>query len=215
MLLPVYLVCDLSASMKGGGRVQALQDALTALRDSVWLNPVISDTCRIGVLGFAGSAWTVVPLCDVAALDELPALTTAGLTNYGSAFRLLRETIEGDVAQLAGDGFRVWRPIVFFVSDGEPTDTRELWRAELARLVDPGFPVRPEIVAFAVGEAAAGTLSEIATARCFAATDGTAVQEAIAGIGDMVIRSVVASGTGGGPMIPPTPPDGFEEVDLL
>ncbi|MGW4210927.1 vWA domain-containing protein [Lentzea sp. NPDC004789] len=214
-ILPIYLVCDLSASMAAGDRAAAMRDSVTALRDAIWANPVVSDAARVGVIGFAGSAWVVLPLCDIAAVDEIPALTPAGLTSYSSAFRLLAKTIEADVAQLAADEFAVWRPMVFFISDGEPTDSRAVWAAELDRLVHGGSPWHPEIVSFAIGDASPATLAQVATTRCFAARSGEAVEQAISGIADLVIRSVVASGTAGAPVLPRSAPAGFDEVDLL
>jgi uncharacterized protein YegL len=213
-ILPVYLVCDLSSSMADGARVAALHGAVTALRDAVWLNPVVSDVARIGVLGFATSARVLLPLCDIAMVDELPSFTGGGLTSYASAFSTLRTTIDSDLAHLAADGFLVLRPLVFFVSDGEPTDPGPVWRAALAELLHPDFARRPEIVAFAVGEASSRTLAAIATARCFVAGSADAVDEAIAGMGDLVVRSVVASSVSGQAAVSSTPP-GFEEVDLL
>jgi uncharacterized protein YegL len=213
-LLPIYLVCDLSSSMGEGGRVTALNDALVVLRDTIWANPVVSDYARIGVIGFSGNASVLLPLCDLAMADELPVLTPHGLTSYAAAFRLLRRTLREDGEHLAGDGFRVWRPLVFFVSDGEPTDRADEWRAELAALLDGANPTRPEIVGFAVGEARSATLARIATARCFVARTGVAVREAIEEIGDMMIRSVVSSSLCGNPAVPVTP-RGFDELDLL
>ncbi|GAA4410493.1 hypothetical protein GCM10023148_01870 [Actinokineospora soli] len=214
LLLPIYLVCDLSSSMSGA-QAAALADAIRELRDAVWANPVVSDCARVGVIGFATSAWTIIPLCDLGELEELPALAPHGLTSYAAAFALLKATIDHDAAQLRADGFRLWRPLVFFISDGEPTDPVTDWLAEHARLVDRRQAWRPDVVAFAVGTATATTLARVATARCFAAERGHTVSSAIAEIADVVLRSVVASGATGAPVAPPSPPAGFEEVDLV
>lgn len=212
-ILPIYLVCDLSASMRGEGRAEALQDALSALRDAVFANPVVSDCARTGVICFASDAWVALPLCDLASVDELPILEPRGLTSYAAAFRLLRKTIAEDVAQLAGDRYRVSRPMVFFVSDGEPTDRQAEWTAERTGLLDD--PAGPEIVAFAVGEAKARTMAAVATSCGFIARSGVAVRDAIAGIGDLVVRSVVASSTSGVPAVAGLSSDVIEEMDLL
>lgn len=213
-ILPIYVVCDLSGSMRMAGRADAMRDALVALRDAVWLNPVVSDLARIGVLGFAGEATVLLPLCDIATVGELPELAPGGLTSYGAAFRLLRETVRTDTARLAADGYRVFRPLVFFVSDGEPTDRRPDWTAEHGLLTGGPDGTGPEIVAFAVGEARAATLSLVATSRCFVARTEVAVRDAIAEIGDVVIRSVVASSVTGVPAVG-VAPGGFDELDLL
>ncbi len=214
-ILPIYLVCDLSASMRSDGRVDAVRGALVDLRDAIWANPVVSDQARVGLLGFSGRAHVLLPLCDIAMTDELPELAPDGLTSYGAALRLLRETLRADEAQLTADGYRLWRPLVFFLSDGEPTDPQADWLGELARLLDRSNPARPEIVTFAVGEARPAALAHIATARCFVARGDVAVRDAIAEIGDVVIRSVVASSVNGQPSVLGAPADGFDELDLL
>jgi uncharacterized protein YegL len=201
--------------MSKDGRAAALDGALRALRDAVWLNPVVSDVARIGVIGFGTGARVLLPLCDVALIDELPALRPGGLTSYAAAFTLLRTIVDDDIAQLRGDAYRVWRPLVFFVSDGEPTDSAADWHAARNALVAPDFAGRPDIVAFAVGEASPATMATVATSRCFAARTADDVRQAITGIGDLVIRSVVASSVSGAATVVSVPSADFDEVDLL
>jgi uncharacterized protein YegL len=138
-LLPFYALCDVSASGRGGGRIDALNDAVGATCDAAAMNPVVADRIRLGVVTFSAGAEVALPLCDLGLLDGVPALVPRGLTSYAAAFAFLRATIETDVAQLVADGFRVFRPAVFFLTDGRPTDTGPAWRAALAHLLDPGF----------------------------------------------------------------------------
>ena len=53
------------------------------------------------------------------------------------------------------------RPIVFFISDGEPTDTN--WKAAHAQVADKSWPFSPHIISFGVGGAQADTIREVAT----------------------------------------------------
>jgi uncharacterized protein YegL len=45
-----------------------------------------------------------------------------GGTNYGNAFRELARVIPADAAALKAQGYRVFRPCAFFLTDGEPLD---------------------------------------------------------------------------------------------
>lgn len=217
-LLPFYAVCDTSASMREGARIDALNAALAAACDAIAINPVIADRVRFGVLSFSGAAELTLPLCDVGLLDQVPVLEPRGLTEYGAGLSLLRATIEADVAQLVADGYRVFRPAVFFLTDGRPTDPAARWRFALARLRDDGFPHRPGIVAFGFGDADPRLLGEIATLAAYTASDAITAAGAIATFGELLVQSVVASGTAGSLRLPPNVPDGLtllERDDLL
>lgn len=217
-LLPFYAVCDTSASMRDGTRIDALNHAIATTCDAIALNPVIADRVRFGIVAFAGDAEVALPLCDVALLDILPVLVPRGLTEYGRAFALLRRTIEHDVAQLVADGFRVFRPAVFFLTDGRPTDAGATWRAALGELLDGDFPHRPNVVAFGFGDAEPKLLAEIATVAAYSAADALTASSAIASFGSLLVESVVASGTTGGFRLPDDAPDGLVawiEDDLL
>jgi uncharacterized protein YegL len=213
-LLPFYAVCDVSASMRAEGRIDALNAALAAACDAIALNPVIADRVRFGVVAFSGDADVSLPLCDAGLLDRLPVLVPRGLTRYATGMTLLRETIERDVAQLVADGFRVFRPAAFFLTDGRPTDTGAEWRGALARLCDADFPHRPNIVAFGFGDAEPRLLEEIATVAAYTASDAMTAAGAIATFGELLVQSVVASGAAGGFALPMTVPDGLDEVTL-
>jgi uncharacterized protein YegL len=211
-LLPFYALCDVSASMRAGARIDALNQAVLTTCDAAALNPVVADRIRLGVIAFAADAEVVLPLCDLGLLDDVPVLVPRGLTSYGAAFALLRITIESDAAQLAADGYRVFRPAVFFLTDGRPTDPAPAWRGALARLLDDDFPHRPNIVAFGFGDADAATLAEVGTVASYSASDAVTAAAAIASFGALLVESVVESGAAGRFRLPTDVPDGL--VDL-
>lgn len=214
-LLPFYALCDVSASMRDGARIDALNDAVGATCDAAAMNPVVADRIRFGVVTFSAEAEVALPLCDLGLLDGVPALVARGLTSYAAGFSFLRGTIEADVAQLVADGFRVFRPAVFFLTDGRPTDPGHAWRTALARLVDPGFPHRPNIVAFGFGDADRAVLAEVGTVASYVASDAVTAAAAIASFGGLLVESVVASGTAGKFRLPDDAPGDVIEVDLM
>jgi uncharacterized protein YegL len=217
-LLPFYAVCDVSASMRDDGRIDALNDAVTATCDAAAMNPVVADRIRLGIIAFSGEAAVTMPLGDLGLLDDIPTLVPRGLTNYGAAFALLRATIESDVGQLVADGYRVFRPAVFFLTDGRPTDPAPVWRSALAHVLDASFPHRPNIVAFGFGDADTAILSEVGTLASYTAADAVTAAAAIASFGSLLVESVVSSGAAGHFRLPVGAPDGLVQLiaeDLL
>jgi uncharacterized protein YegL len=107
---------------------------------------------------------------------ELPEMGRG--TNFGPAFTLLREAIDRDVRGLKAQRVGVHRPIVFFLSDGQPTDP-VTWPAAYAALTDPAWTARPHMIAFGVGDADQDTLCRIGTFRTFLGRDGVRMSTAL------------------------------------
>jgi uncharacterized protein YegL len=188
-VIPFYLVCDESASM-AGPPVQAINDSLPKLHSEIGSNPVVADKTKFCLIGFNSQAQVLLPLSDLSSISSIPGLAASGGTNYGSAFDLLYNTIASDVAQLKAQGDQVYRPAVFFLSDGQPGDD---WSFSYQRLTDPSWPLHPNILAFGFGSVHAETLQQIATVRAFIA-DGTmgpgaALREFAASLTQSIVNS--------------------------
>src|SRR5689334_20144637 len=132
-LLPFYLVIDVSWSMDGQNLDEAYK-IVPALLEALEQNPILGDKVRFGVIDFSDDARVQLPLCDLLATSHIPGLVARGGTSFAAAFRLLRQQIEQDVAQLKGDNYAVHRPAVFFLSDGAPTDEDHEWRSAFTDL---------------------------------------------------------------------------------
>lgn len=165
-ILPFYMVCDESGSMAGGG-VDSINTALPDLHQEISTNPSVADKTRFALIGFSTQASVLQPLADLSELTQLPSLSAGGVTSFGSAFRLLKSTIEKDVADLKAEGHDVYRPVVFFLSDGIPTD--EGWQTDLKEL--NSFRYAPKIIAFGVSDADAATITEVANYKAFIQQD--------------------------------------------
>ncbi|WP_440065571.1 vWA domain-containing protein [Streptosporangium sp. OZ121] len=188
-VLPFYLVCDESGSM-GGDPIDAINRELANLYNEIASNPVVADKVRLGIIGFHTTADVILPLTDLNEVRSIPELTAQGVTNYGAAFSLLRDTIEQDIKELKQAGHVPFRPTVFFLTDGLPTDD---WHAEHRRLTDPGFSARPTILAFGFGDAEPATLREVMTFRAFIADDGATPDKALREFAKQLLKSVVNS----------------------
>jgi uncharacterized protein YegL len=190
-ILPFYLLCDESGSMSGAP-LDAINDAMPELHAAIGASPVVADKTRFCLIGFADHAEVLLPLADLSDVTAIPSLNPAGQTSYGRAFELLRETIENDVRDLKSEGHQVYRPAVFFLSDGLPTD--DDWRKAYLLLTDATWTARPNILAFGFGDADMNTISEVATVRAFIADGSRSVAEALREFANSLIRSIVNSG---------------------
>jgi uncharacterized protein YegL len=193
-VLPVYVVCDESYSMTD--HMDALNTGLRELHRCVRDDPATNARVRLCLIGFADTARVVVPLSPLGDVPDIGALAARASTNYGVAFTLLRETIERDVADLSARSCPMYRPTVFFLSDGQPTD-EALWRRAHSRLVDRDWPARPRIVAFGVGDVDATTMRAVGDFKAYL-HDGTAttIDDAVGSFARTLTDSLVLHGTG-------------------
>ena len=190
-ILPFYLVCDESGSMSGDP-LDAINDSLPKIHTEIGSNPVVADKTKFALIGFSDYAEVVLPLSDLSVITSIPGLTVKGGTNYSSAFDLLYDTIAEDVKQLKANGDQVYRPAVFFLSDGQPGDN---WEGSYKRLIDPGWAPHPNILAFGFGDVDATTLQHVATVRAFIANGTMGPDEALREFAQSLIQSIVNSGS--------------------
>src|SRR4051812_1787983 len=115
-IFPVFILVDVSASM-AGGPIEALNEALPSLQKEMVSNPTVGEIARIAVITFSDGATTAVPLCDLAEV-ELPEVMVEGGTNFAAGFRETRKAITSGLTSLP-KGTPIYRPVVFFMSDGE------------------------------------------------------------------------------------------------
>lgn len=121
--LPVYLLIDCSASMVGDA-ITAVDMGLRQLLADLWSNPQAMDTVWLSLITFASTAEQIVPLTEISEFDPVP-LSAGGATALGEAIALLSESMEREVRKTARDQKGDWKPLVFVLTDGEPTDQWE------------------------------------------------------------------------------------------
>lgn len=118
--LPVYLLLDTSGSMHGEP-IEAVKSGIQLLVSSLRHDPYALETAYVSVITFASEAKQVVPLTELTAF-QAPEITAGGTTEMGAALKVLAECITREVqkgsAEVKGD----WKPVVFMLSDGTPTD---------------------------------------------------------------------------------------------
>jgi uncharacterized protein YegL len=214
-LLLFYIVCDESGSMGMNGGIESINKALPELHAEICADPLAVDKSRLSIIAFSDKAEVILPLTKVTDVADMPGVEEKGATSYGSAFSLMGSILQSDIDSLKSQGYRVFRPLMFFISDGEPTDN---WESAYQTLMTHQY--RPHIVAFGVDGADASILAKIATLRCFVGRDrsnpGRALATVMGRIGQTIITSTSTSPDGAGVpdmAIPQTIPD-FDTVPL-
>jgi uncharacterized protein YegL len=118
--LPVYLLLDCSGSM-AGEPIAAMEMGLKALLTDLRNDPQALETVSLSVITFASAAEQIVQLTPVEAFHP-PELQAGGVTALGEAIELLAERIRREVRVTGHNRKGDWKPLVFILTDGEPTD---------------------------------------------------------------------------------------------
>lgn len=134
-MLPVYFLIDVSESMIGD-TMRQLDEGLAKLSDTLKTIPEALETAQVSIIAFAGKAKVITPMVEVANLYP-PRLPIGGGTSLGAALELLMERIDHDVTPTTPDRKGDWKPIVFLLTDGVPTDNpgsaMTRWKSDYAR----------------------------------------------------------------------------------
>ena len=215
VVMPFYIICDVSGSMCGD--MVALNQGVADLQKEIMQDPVADDLVMLSVISFDDTARTVVPL-DFPTAIKLKPLTCGGLTNYTAAFREFHRAFEADRTRLRGEGKKVFRPCVFFLSDGEPTvnDYQQVFKQLFG--YDPatkqGNKAYPYVTPFGFRDATAATMEAIAypdfgekKGRYFLAKQGASVAQLLKEMTGVIANSVLSSGrsvgSGSAQFVPP------------
>jgi uncharacterized protein YegL len=166
-IFPVFMVVDVSASM-AGGPIQALNQSLPELKKEMLSNPTVGEIARVALVTFSNVGRTVIPLADLADV-EIPEIAVEGGTDFGAAFRETKNAIQTGLGALP-KGTPIYRPVVFFMSDGEH-QARTDWTEALDQLRDRSWKFAPEVVSFGFGRSNEENLRRVATRFSFMAKD--------------------------------------------
>jgi uncharacterized protein YegL len=222
VVMPFYLICDVSGSMWVD--LPALNAGIDLLQREIMHDPVVADLTVVSLITFADTASTAMPLTFPSEIQRPPP-GSDGLTNYGPAFREFHRAFQADRSRFKGEGKRVFRPCVFFLTAGEPTDGD--YARVFASLLgyDPatkrGNAAYPHVTAFGFRDATAETMATIAyptfgdkRGRYFLARHDASVSGLLAVVAGAIAISVVGSansvGNGSPQFIPPTDLPGMD-----
>lgn len=134
--LPVYLLLDCSESM-AGPPLEAVENGVATMLAALRKNPYALETVWLSIITFDARARQIAPLTEISSLS-LPRLSIRPGTSLGAALNLLRERVTAEVVKTTAEQKGDYRPLVFILTDGQPTDE---WDRPAARLreVKPGL----------------------------------------------------------------------------
>ena len=118
--LPVYLLLDTSGSMMGEP-IEAVKNGVQVMISSLRQNPQAIETAYLSIITFDSTAKQIVPLTDLASF-QIPDIQATGTTALGEALDLVSNCIDKEVAKTTIDSKGDWKPLVFIMTDGIPTD---------------------------------------------------------------------------------------------
>jgi uncharacterized protein YegL len=128
--LPCVLLLDVSSSMKGE-RIEELNRGLQVYRTEVLADSLAAQRVEVAVITFG----TEVTLeCPFTTIDQFkpPILTASGKTALGAALNRAQDLLDQRKRQYRGHGLTYFRPWLFLITDGAPTDD---WRPAAERLL--------------------------------------------------------------------------------
>lgn len=120
--LPVYLLIDTSGSMRGES-IHAVNVGVQAMLSALRQDPYALESVHISIITFDNSAKEHSPLT---ALEDFQftdiVVPSAGGTFTGAALECLISCVDRDIQRSDGDQKGDWRPLVFLMTDGTPSD---------------------------------------------------------------------------------------------
>lgn len=144
--LPVYLLLDTSGSMSGEP-IEAIKNGVQVLVSTLRQDPYALETAYLSVITFDSSARQLVPLTELS-MFQMPIIQASGSTAFGEALSLLASKVSTEVTKTTTEVKGDWKPIVFLMTDGGPTDN---WQKGLDDFKKQKFGM---VVACAAGQGA-------------------------------------------------------------
>lgn len=120
--LPVYILIDTSGSMKGEP-IESVKVGLADMIATLRQNPYALETVWISIITYDKDVNQILPLTELEQV-QIPSIFTpdSGPTHTGAALQLLCSRYDAEVQRGSSSQKGDWRPIVFLLTDGKPSD---------------------------------------------------------------------------------------------
>lgn len=129
--LPVYLLLDTSGSMYGEP-IEAVKNGVQVLVSTLRQDPYALETAHLSIITFNNNAQQIVPLTELSSFQQ-PVIDAGGCTALGEALTLLANRVDSEVTKTTAEVKGDWKPLVFIMTDGEPTDDLNKGLAEFKK----------------------------------------------------------------------------------
>lgn len=129
--LPVYLLLDTSGSMFGEP-IEAVRNGVNVLVSTLRQDPYALETAYLSIITFDSTAKQITPLTELASFQP-PVIDANGCTALGEALSLLASCVDREVTKTTAEVKGDWKPLVFIMTDGVPTDSLTKGLAEFKK----------------------------------------------------------------------------------
>jgi uncharacterized protein YegL len=114
----------------GTTRIDLLNEGLRAYQADLQRDPLAAQRVEVSVITFGSTVQTVVPFTGAAEFTP-PTLEANGETPMGAAILQAIAAVKERKAIFRQNGLHYYRPWIFFITDGEPTDS---WQEAAAQV---------------------------------------------------------------------------------
>jgi uncharacterized protein YegL len=146
-----------------GDKFQSMEEGLQMIVRSLRTDPHALETVYISVIAFAGIAKTITSLVELASFYP-PKLPLGSGTNLGQAIDVLISEINSSVVKTTSECKGDWKPIVYLLTDGKPTDNPN---PSMTKWVD-GYLNKVTLIAVGIGKSADLSVLQKLTENCVA-----------------------------------------------
>ena len=129
--LPIYFLLDVSGSMYGEP-ITAVETGLQTLISALRNDPQAVESAWLSVITFSNNAEQIVPLTELSQFNA-PPLSAFGMTELGEALAFVKKCADNDVKPNTAETKGDWKPLVFIMTDGIPTDDYRRGLAEFRK----------------------------------------------------------------------------------
>jgi uncharacterized protein YegL len=133
--LPIYLLVDCSESMAGPA-IEEVNRGIQQLTTTLLGNPLALETAYLSVITFSRYAKQVMPLTELGSFQP-PKLSVRAGTAFGAALTLLLQCLQKEIVKTTPTTRGDYKPLVFLLTDGQPTDKWERAAAALKAANNP------------------------------------------------------------------------------
>ena len=160
---PLVILADVSTSMYGAP-MEALNQGIAVLSNALKKDPLASLRVEVAVVTF-GSTAQVVQDFVTANQFEAPTLAANGITMMSAGISLALDKLEERKQMYRDNGIDYYRPWLWLMTDGAPTEEQEVVNAATAKLRQADSEKRVAAFSVAIGSADMDTLTEISPRR--------------------------------------------------
>jgi uncharacterized protein YegL len=134
-----------------GEPIESVKSGVQTMISALRQDPYALETAFLSIITFSSTASQLVPLTELTNF-QTPNIEASGTTSLGEALSLLAQRADVEVAKTTTEQKGDWKPIVFIMTDGMPTDD---WQKGLKEFQSKKWGM---VVACAAGQAVDTTI---------------------------------------------------------